>query len=116
MNLVRAAKGFIFLATPHNGSMFTPFGKLVALLNYFRGSSSRLLEPMDEGSDSNKSLNRRFKETIGLNSVVGDTFCFFETVPEYLLGLQLTQVSSHRIITGITLRNHVKESAQSPQN
>lgn len=75
---------------PHDGSELTIVGKLVSYTTYWLGSSTQLLEVLEPGSDTLRTLNRLFMEGYG-----GDRYHmvnFFELQKSDMFGLPLKLV------------------------
>lgn len=90
----RGTKGFIFLGTPHKGANLTGFGNLQALLGYWNGLSTSLLEIIKPGSTPNKDLHEAFMMYLRDACGSRNTLCIFETVRESLCGFLTVYVSS----------------------
>ena len=92
LNIRERTQGFVFLGTPHEGSRFTVFGRVVSLFGYWRGSNTELLELMEPESAVNRELHGDFLKACGSKDIVN----FFETVRETLGNLSIIYVRSHR--------------------
>lgn len=71
--------GFIFLGTPHRGSKLTYFARVIPLLTYWHGSSTRLLEFMEPRSEANWTLHQNFTSATKNGPGI---LCVSEALPE----------------------------------
>ena len=88
-NLIpECTKGFIFLGTPHQGSSLTRMGRMISLLSFWGGSSSKLLEVVEPGSKENEDLHDEFLRQYKTKHIV----CFCEVRPEQIGPFPIMQV------------------------
>ncbi len=83
--------GFIFLGTPHHGSGLTVAARFLALLGYWAGSNTNLLDAIDRESPENQRLHDDFLENFKIDT--DKIECFYETAPEVVAGFSLHTVS-----------------------
>jgi hypothetical protein len=68
-SLANSTVGIIFLGTPHWGSVYTMFGKVICALNFWLDSSSRLLDQIAPDFWQHQDLNEDFKKGYGVKSI-----------------------------------------------
>lgn len=93
-------RGILFLGVPHHGSKYSLLARLMACTAFWRGSSTALLQFVDQGNKELKTLDDRFARIYagrsGHNSPVGaEPYIanLIEMVPEGFGKLSLSPVS-----------------------
>ena len=88
-SIAKSTTGIMFLGTPHWGSTFTVFGKVLCYLNFWINSNSTLLDELAPRFRHHKDLNEDFKRVYGKISILN----FVEGREEYFGPFPLTKVS-----------------------
>jgi hypothetical protein len=92
--ILRDTTGIIFLGTPHRGSQFAFFGKMLTWIWPFLGyaSAPALFKTLASYSEELDELEHLFLRLEAIRSLLHDKIiCFFETKGLSFLGVSITE-------------------------